>query len=159
MTSPSRESTLEARVFVSRGWGPASLKKAGLAIAWTGDVVDRRISFGKRGEDLACEELQRCGYEILDRRFRTRCGELDIVARDGDVIVFVEVKARSDRSFGDPFEAVTWQKRRRLSQMAVLYLFQRHLAGVPCRFDVVSVLESSKDVKVEVLHHAFDLEP
>ena len=120
--------------------------------------MDRRVEFGKRGEDLACEELQRRGYAILDRRFRTRCGELDIVARDGDVIVFVEVKARSDRNFGDPFEAVTWQKRRRLSQMATLYLFERRLVGVPCRFDVVSVIEKRKDVKVEVLHHAFDLE-
>jgi putative endonuclease len=121
--------------------------------------VDRRASFGKRGEDLACEELQRRGYVILDRRFRTRSGEIDIVAREGTDIVFVEVKARSDRSFGDPFEAVTWRKRRRLSQMAESYLFLRRMTAAPCRFDVVSVMEHAGSVQVDVLRHAFNFEP
>ena len=69
-------------------------------LADRGVAMDHRQSLGKRGEDLACEELERRGYAIVDRRFRTRCGELDIVARDGDVLVFVEVKARSGSSFG-----------------------------------------------------------
>jgi putative endonuclease len=122
-------------------------------------VSGKRVEFGKRGEDLACEELIRRGYVILDRRFRTRCGELDIVARESNVIVFVEVKARSDGNFGVPFESVTRQKRRRLSQMAATYLFQKHLVDVPCRFDVVGVTGRPDDCKVEVLRHAFDLEP
>jgi putative endonuclease len=119
--------------------------------------VDERGAFGKRGEDLACEELCRRGYAILDRRFRTRCGELDIVARDGNVIVFVEVKARSGCNFGDPFASVTWKKRQRLGQMAAAYLFLKRLHGAPCRFDVVAVTTSSTDVRVEVLQHAFDV--
>ena len=120
-------------------------------------MADRRCAFGKRGEDLACEELQRRGYVILDRRFRTRCGELDVVAREGNVVVFVEVKARTDGNFGDPFESITWQKRRRLSQMAASYLFQKQLGDVPCRFDVVAIVECEKGTTVELMRDAFGI--
>lgn len=120
--------------------------------------MDHRQALGKRGEDLACKELQRRGYAIIDRRFRTRCGELDIVARDGEILVFVEVKARSGSRFGSPFESVTWQKRRRLSAMAESYLFVKRLSGVACRFDVVSILEGRSGHTVELVRGAFDME-
>ena len=121
-------------------------------------MTDRRATFGKRGEDVACEELQKRGYVILDRRFRTRRGELDIVARDGAVVVFVEVKARTDSSFGAPFESITWQKRRRLGQMAAAYLFQKKLGGAPCRFDVVAVVEGADARRtVELIQGAFEI--
>ena len=119
---------------------------------------DQRVTFGKHGEELACEELQRRGYVILDRRFRTRRGELDIVARDGVVIVFVEVKARTDGNFGEPFESITWQKRRRLGQMAAAYLLQEKLGDVPCRFDVVAVVEGPDAGRtVELIQGAFEI--
>ena len=120
--------------------------------------MDHRQSLGRRGEDLACAELEKRGYVIVDRRFRTRCGELDIVARDGGVLVFVEVRARSGSSFGTPFESVTWKKRQRLSQMAASYLFIRRLAGVACRFDVVAVVERQGMQTIELLRGAFDME-
>jgi putative endonuclease len=120
--------------------------------------VDQRQSLGKRGEDLACEELRRRGYAIVDRRFRTRSGELDIVAKEGGVLVFVEVKARSDGSFGSPLEAVTWRKRQRLSAMAASYLYVKRLSGVACRFDVVSIIEKRSGPHIEVVRGAFDLE-
>ena len=120
--------------------------------------MDQRQSLGKLGEDLACEELERRGYAIVERRFRTRCGELDIVARDGDVLVFVEVKARSGGGFGSPFDAVTWQKRQRLSAMAESYLLHKRIAGVACRFDVVSVLQDASGHTVELMRGAFDME-
>ena len=120
--------------------------------------MDHRQSLGKRGEDLACAELEKRGYVIVDRRFRTRCGELDIVARDGGVLVFVEVKARSGSNFGTPFESITWKKRQRLSQMAASYLFVRRLAGVACRFDVVAVVERQGMQTIELLRGAFDME-
>ena len=120
--------------------------------------MDHRQALGKRGEDLACDELERRGYAIVDRRFRTRCGELDIVARDGDVVVFVEVKARSGSSFGFPFESITWQKQQRLSAMAESYLFLKRLAGAACRFDVVSILEHRTGHTVELVRGAFDLQ-
>jgi len=119
--------------------------------------MDHRQSLGKRGEDLACAELEKRGYVILDRRFRTRCGELDIVARDGTVLVFIEVKARSGSNFGTPFESVTWKKRQRLSQMAASYLFARRLVSVACRFDVVSVLEQEGTHTIELIRGAFDM--
>jgi putative endonuclease len=118
---------------------------------------DDRVSFGKLGEDLACEELRRRGYAILDRRFRTRCGEIDIVARDGPDLVFVEVRARSDGSFGNPFESVTWQKRHRLCRVAAAYLGRKQLPDVPCRFDVVGVMGTAGgDFNIEVVKNAFD---
>jgi putative endonuclease len=131
-------------------------RPVGAAIA-VGRGVDQRQSLGKRGEDLACQELKRRGYAILDRRFRTRCGELDIVAKDGNVFVFVEVKARSGCRFGTPFESLTWQKRQRLSSMAESYLFLKRLSGVACRFDVVSILESPDGCTIELIRGAFEL--
>jgi putative endonuclease len=118
-----------------------------------------RVSFGKLGEDLACEELRRRGYRIVDRRFRTRCGELDIVAREGNVLVFVEVKARSSGNFGQPFESVTWQKQQRLSRMAAAYLSLKHLSDVACRFDVVSVMPTQTGTThIDVLQGAFEFQ-
>ena len=119
--------------------------------------MDHRQSLGKRGEDLACTELEKRGYVIVERRFRTRCGELDIVARDGAVLVFVEVKARSGCSFGSPLESVTWQKQQRLSRMAASYLCTKRLTSVACRFDVVSILEQHGTHTIELVRGAFDM--
>jgi putative endonuclease len=120
--------------------------------------MDQRQSLGKHGEDLACEELEKRGYVIVDRRFRTRCGELDIVARDHGVLVFVEVRARSSTHFGTPLDSVTWQKRQRLCRMAESYLCLKRLSGEACRFDVVSVVEQAGACTIEVVRGAFDME-
>ena len=120
--------------------------------------MDHRQSLGKRGEDLACVELEKRGYVVVDRRFRTRFGELDIVAREGGVLVFVEVRARSSRSFGTPLESVGWQKRQRLSRMAESYLCAKRLTNVACRFDVVSILEEHGRQTIELVRGAFDME-
>ena len=119
--------------------------------------MDRRQSLGKRGEDLACEELEKRGYTIVDRRFRTRCGEIDIVARDAGVLVFVEVKTRSGGTFGTPFESVTWKKRQQLSRMAASYVCLKRIADVPCRFDVVAILEGQGSHTIELVRGAFDM--
>jgi putative endonuclease len=100
---------------------------------------DLRQAFGITGEDLAAAELARRGYAILERRYRTRYGEIDIVARDGATLVFVEVKARASRAFGGAAAAVTPAKQRRVRQMAVDYLARRGMTGSPCRFDVVAI--------------------
>src|SRR5262245_16317315 len=101
--------------------------------------ADARQSLGKIGEDLACAELGRRGYAILERRYRSRYGEIDIIARHDDTIVFVEVKARAGRAFGDAAAAITRGKQRRVIDMAVEFLARRRLAHCPCRFDVVTV--------------------
>ena len=118
-----------------------------------------RQTFGKIGEDLACAELERRGYAILARRYRRRGGELDIVARDGATIVFVEVKSREARDYGDAAEAVTAVKRRRMMQLAVDYVSRSGLHNCPCRFDVVSVHLNEERPTVEVFENAFDVSP
>ena len=120
-------------------------------------MSNARIALGKIGEDLACRELERRGYAIVARRYRRRGGELDIVARDGATVVFVEVKTRDDRLFGGGAEAVTRLKRRRITQVALEYLMRHRLSGCPCRFDVVSIqLEAGRPV-IEIYQNAFSM--
>jgi putative endonuclease len=114
-----------------------------------------RFALGKTGEDLACLELARRGYVILARRYRRREGEIDIVARDGPTIVFVEVKARGGAAFGGAAEAVTAFKRRRIVRLALDYLARHRLEGVPCRFDVVSIHLGPDGPALEVYPDAF----
>jgi putative endonuclease len=118
---------------------------------------DRRVQLGRTGEDLACEELRRIGYAILERRFRTRYGEIDVIARDGNALVFVEVKLRDGTSFGLPKEAVNRMKQRRMALVALAYLAQRRIRPCSCRFDVVSVLMGDNTPRVDVIRGAFDL--
>lgn len=114
----------------------------------------QRQKLGKSGEDLAVKELQRRGYAILARRYRTRHGEIDIVADDGGTIVFVEVKAREGSECGGAAEAVTLRKQRRLASMAVDYLARNRLTMSPCRFDVVAI----DGRVVTVYSHAFEVQ-
>jgi putative endonuclease len=117
---------------------------------------DGRQSLGKFGEDLACEELCRRGYELLDRRYRTRFGEIDIVARHQGAFVFVEVKARAADTFGGAAGAVTEVKQHRIVRMAVDFLARRRLTDEPCRFDVVAVSFDQGRPRVDVYENAFD---
>jgi putative endonuclease len=115
-----------------------------------------RQILGKTGEDLACGELERRGYAIVARRYRRRGGELDIIARDGPTLVFIEVKARDGRDFGEAAEAVTRVKRRRITHVAMDYMMRHHLSDCPCRFDVVSIHFDSGRPEIEVFQNAFD---
>ena len=98
-----------------------------------------RQALGEAGEAAACRALEARGYRILARRYRTRFGEIDLVARVDGVVVFVEVKARRGCRFGDPASAVTAEKQRRVAAMAADYLTRHRLERVPARFDVVAV--------------------
>ena len=118
-------------------------------------MTHARLSFGEEGEALACEELQRRGYAILARRYRTSHGELDIVARDGDYLVFVEVKARDGCSFGEPEAAVTLQKQQRIVWMATDYLARLGTPDIACRFDVVGVNAATNPPSITVIADAF----
>jgi putative endonuclease len=115
-----------------------------------------RQTFGKAGEDLAVAELERRGYEITARRYRTRHGEIDIVARDGETVVFVEVKARTTAEFGTAAEAVTRAKQRRLVRMAIEYIAHNDIRDVPLRFDVVAIDGSGDSARIAVYPHAFE---
>ena len=118
--------------------------------------TDRRRGLGIAGEDLACTELRRRGYAILERGYRTRFGEIDVVARHRGELVFVEVKARTTGRCGDGAEAVSPYKQWRVARMAAEYLVRRGLHDRPCRFDVVAVDLGVEPPRVEVYEGAFD---
>ena len=106
-------------------------------------------SFGHKGEDIAVDFLKQKGYRILKRNYTTPLGEADIVAKDNNTIVFVEVKARSSDAFGQPFEAVNHRKQEKLKKIALYYL-KNNKIELPVRFDIVSII--SRDGKAEVNH-------
>lgn len=107
---------------------------------------------GRRGEDAAARFLDRRGYDIIERNWTCEAGEADIIARDGDAVVFVEVKTRSSVEKGLPSEAVDDAKRRRYERIAALFLRGYEVADVPVRFDVVSLLVVAPD-RALIRHH------
>src|SRR5262245_14753966 len=135
---------------------PRAPKKAPASCTGRAPMTFARQKLGKLGEDLAVGELERRGYAITARRYRTPCGEIDIVAECGGVLVFVEVKARVDAEFGTAAEAVTPWKQRRLTRMAGDYLTRERIADRPCRFDVVTVMFDRPEPTIEVYVNAFD---
>ena len=114
-----------------------------------------RQKLGIEGETMACVELERLGYAIIERRYRTRFGEIDVIANDRGTVVFIEVKTKTDSSFSDPAESVTRQKQRRLVSMAEQYAACRRLDRTPCRFDVVAVDVSVTPAKITLYRDAF----
>lgn len=118
-------------------------------------MANAKHILGKYGEQAAADYLVAQGYELLDLNWRCATGELDIVARDGTVTVFVEVKTRNGTSFGHPFEAITDTKRARLRQLAAAWLSARQIGAVPIRLDAISVLVQSGKVHIEHLKQVF----
>lgn len=116
---------------------------------------DHRRELGADGEQIAAQYLRSQGYAILDRNWRCRDGELDIIARHAETIVFCEVKTRKSTQYGLPIEAVHHVKARRLRQLAVQWLATAKLGHVPVRFDVVSVFARSPQPHIEHLPGAF----
>ncbi len=95
---------------------------------------------GRKGERIACRFLMKQGFDILARRYRSRSGELDIIAYEGDTLVFIEVKTRSSAAFGEPWEFVDWQKQQILRRTAEAFIADHDLGQYAYRFDIVSVL-------------------
>ncbi|AMW20742.1 YraN family protein [Mycobacteroides chelonae] len=102
-------------------------------------TTSTRAQIGSRGEDLAADYLSKDGFTVLDRNWRCRYGELDIIATDGEALVFVEVKTRTGRAFGTPAEAVTHTKLRRLRRLAGIWLAAHDGSWVAVRIDVIEV--------------------
>lgn len=114
---------------------------------------------GQEWERLAEKKLKAAGYHVLERNFRTRVGELDFVAEQEGVLCFIEVKGRRGAGFGAPEEAVTGEKQRRIFRAAQAYLQRRRKASVPCRFDVVAILEEESQTDIRILRDAFQGPP
>lgn len=114
--------------------------------------MDRRRAVGQRGEAEAARFLRKQGFVILDQNVRSRLGEIDLVAREGGTVVFVEVKARRAGPSDPPEAAVTPRKQARLGRLALGYLKAKGLVEIHCRFDVVAVT-LDKDDRVAAIRH------
>ena len=120
-------------------------------------MTKERIALGKFGEDLARERLEDCGYRILTTNYRCPLGELDIIAKDGDVLVFVEIKTRKNRSLDRVKEIVNSRKQRQISKVALAYMKSNNLWGNRARFDVVAVGLFDGKKEIEIIKNAFEL--
>jgi putative endonuclease len=118
-------------------------------------MKDARRTLGDRGEDLAAAALKKQGYKILARNYITPLGEIDLVARQGKTVVFVEVKTRTGHGYGSPQEAVHPAKQARLRRLAEYYLKQQRLQSAPVRFDVVGIIIADEGPQVEIIQDAF----
>ena len=120
-------------------------------------MPDRRQQFGEAGEALAARLLSKRGYKILETNHRNPLGEIDLIARDGDSLVFVEVKTRKSLHFGNPKWAVTPRKQRKLSMVALYYLKTTGQSQSKARFDVVAIHSTGPRPKIELVRNAFEL--
>lgn len=117
-----------------------------------------KVEFGRQGEELAAQTLKENGYRILERNLRTRFGEIDLVARDGNILCFVEIRAKKSLRFGWPEESVGRLKQARLVRLAQWYLQRYRVSGMPIRFDVVSILfgPDGAPARTRLIQGAFD---
>ena len=117
-----------------------------------------RSVLGDEGERAAARFLEGRGYRILERNYRTRRGEIDLIAQDGRILVFVEVKVRLDDRFGGPAAAITRAKQARIARLAQQYLAWRRVGDRTCRFDVVLIWGADpKTQRIELLPGAFEM--
>ena len=115
-------------------------------------MTKKRLQLGERGEEVSCLYLEGKGMDIIERNWKCQAGEADIIVRDGEDLVFVEVKARSSEAKGFPEEAVTAEKRRRYEHIALNYLFSHDLPSARVRFDVIALVLNGEG-KAFLRHH------
>ncbi len=123
-------------------------------------MTQERLHFGKEGEKAAVRFLKKKGYRIIEKNYRNKSGEIDIIAEQDQVLVFVEVKSRADAEYGDPLEAVTPYKQRKIGQVARGFMAQHRIEDRSCRFDVVGIRGNPREKKtweVELVQDAFRL--
>ncbi len=112
---------------------------------------------GRRGEELAAQYLRKNGYELIQRNYVCKMGEMDIIAKEKGTLVFVEVKARTSTAFGPPQSAVNSAKQRQLSKVALNFLKEKKIEDAKARFDVVAILFGKRGDEIELIKDAFDL--
>ena len=120
-------------------------------------MTQARLDLGKLGEDLAFKKITRLGYECIVRNYRCPLGEIDLIARDNDSLVFIEIKTRKGKPLGVAKEAINARKQRQLSKVALAYMKANHCVDVKSRFDVVAVSLDQGEEHIEVLQNAFYL--
>lgn len=112
------------------------------------------ITKGILGEEKARDYLESEGYRILDRNFRTKIGEIDIIAMKDSILAFIEVKARSSIKYGYPYEAVNWKKQNKILKTSLIYIKQNHLSNYQMRYDVIEVY-LSENLRINHIVNAF----
>jgi putative endonuclease len=118
-----------------------------------------RLSLGERGEAVACGFLEEQGYKILEKNFKCKLGEIDVVARRRGRLAFIEIKTRTSAKFGTPQEAVDLRKQEKIFKVAQWYLKEKKLSKSPVAFDVVSILwQEGQAPKIHLLPDAFEKE-
>ena len=118
----------------------------------------RKKQLGKTGEELAVSFLKKSyGYRIIRRNYRCVFGEIDIIAKDHDVLSFIEVRSRSSLYFGDPKESITMKKQRQISKVALEFINKHQVQYLKARFDVVTVLLLPRKERMELIKNAFEL--
>ncbi len=120
-------------------------------------MPQNKLEFGKEAEKAAVDFLKVKGYKILERNYRTKFGEIDIIAQDKDVICFVEVKARHSLNLGSPEEAVFRRKQKQISKAAIHYLKMNKLLEQAARFDVLALLYIDNRPQISLIKDAFEL--
>ena len=116
----------------------------------------QKITTGKEGEKIAAAYLKKNGYEIIEINFRCPIGEIDIVAKEENDLVFVEVKTRKSLDLGYPEQAVGIRKQKKMSQLALWYMQKRKIADTNARFDVVAITLMPEKNEVKLIQNAFD---
>lgn len=119
-------------------------------------MANRQHQFGKSSEAIAVKHLKKQKYKLLAQNYRTKFGEIDIIAKDKGTLVFVEVKARKSDQFGHPKGAVTYQKQKKIVRVALHYLKETGQSDVKARFDVVSILVKNGKPEIEIIKNAFE---
>jgi len=120
-------------------------------------LTKARLALGKLGEDLALKKIKRLGYKCIARNYRCPLGEIDIIAKDKDCLVFIEIKTRKGKSIGYAKEAINARKKRQLSKTALAYMKANNCCDVKSRFDVVAINIYGGREQIEVIKNAFDL--
>lgn len=120
-------------------------------------MTRERLELGKFGEDLAFKKIKHLGYKNIIRNYRCPLGEVDLIAKDGNTLAFIEIKTRKGKSIGYAKEAVNAKKRRQLSKVALTYLKSNDCYGAKARFDVIAISIERDKPQIEVIKNAFDI--
>ncbi|MCX5702353.1 MAG: YraN family protein [Candidatus Omnitrophica bacterium] len=115
------------------------------------------IFLGELGEGVAVQLLKEQGYKIWKRNYKTKLGEIDIIAKDKDTVCFIEVKTRHSDKFGSPEESISESKQKKIARVALLFLKEMNLLDKKARFDVVSVVYSKGEPQLDLIKNAFEL--
>lgn len=116
-----------------------------------------RLDLGKWGEELALKKVKKLGYKCLVQNYRCPLGEIDLIAKDKDFLVFIEIKTRKGSSIGYSKEAVDLRKQRQLSKVALAYMKENNCTNSRARFDVIAIHLDRDGEEVEIIQNAFEL--